>query len=113
MLLYRVILNLNELLLGQIDEEKDRTGATRNGTITRILEKYSAERKEKQQLYDEWFIAEVKRGLHSLETELLHDHEDVMNEVHELLEAKRLNLRLKWSNLARLQYIEQISYIFE
>jgi predicted transcriptional regulator len=91
MLSSRVILNLNDPLLGQIDEEKERTGATRNGTVTRILEKYFTERKEKQQLYDEWFIAEVKRGLHSLETEPLIDHEDVMNEVHELLEAKRLS----------------------
>ena len=44
------------------------------------------EQQEKRRLYDEWFIAEVKRGLHSLETESLHDHEDVMREVHELLE---------------------------
>ena len=88
MLSSRVILNLNESLLGQIDKEKDSAGATRNGTITRILEKYFTERKEKQQLYDEWFIAEVRRGLHSLEMEPLHDHEDVMNEAHELPEAK-------------------------
>ena len=89
MLSNRVILNLDDLLLGQIDAEKERTGATRNGTVVRIMEKYFAEQREKQLLYDEWFIAEVKRGLHSLETEPLHDHEDVMNEVHELLETKR------------------------
>ena len=78
-------------MLGQIDAEKERTGATRNGTIVRILEKHFMEQQEKQQLYDEWFIAEVKRGLHSLETEPLHDHEEVMREAHELLETKRMS----------------------
>lgn len=90
MLANRVILNFDSPLLEQIDAEKERTGATRNGTVVRILEKHFAEQQEKQRLYDEWFIAEVKRGLHSLETEPLHDHEDVMREVHELLEAKRM-----------------------
>ena len=87
----RVILNFNDTLLEQLDAEKERTGATRNGTVIRILEKHFEEQQEKQRLYDEWFIAEVKRGLHSLETEPLHDHEDVMREVHELLETKRMN----------------------
>jgi len=86
----RVILNISEPLLEQIDAEKERTGATRATTVTRILEKYFTDRQEKQKLHDQWFIAEVKRGLHSLETEPLHDHEDVMREVHELLETKRL-----------------------
>ena len=36
-------------------------------------------------------LLEVKRGLHSLETEPLHDHEDVMREVHELLDTKMMN----------------------
>ena len=88
MLSNRIILNLDTPLLRQIDLEKERNGATRNGTVIRILEMHFTEQQEKQQLYDEWFIAEVKRGLHSLETEPLHDHEDVMREVNELLEAK-------------------------
>ena len=91
MLSNRVILNLDGSLLEQIDAEKERTGATRNGTVVRILERHFTEQQEKQRLYDEWFIAEVKRGLHSLETEPLYDHEDVMREVHELLETKRMN----------------------
>ena len=74
MLSNRIILNLDTPLLRQIDLEKERNGATRNGTVIRILEKHFTEQQEKQQLYDEWFIAEVKRGLHSLETEPLHDH---------------------------------------
>ena len=91
MLSNRVILNFDDPLLVQIDAEKERTGATRNGTVIRILEKHFTEQQEKQRLYDEWFIAEVKRGLYSLETEPLHDHEDVMREIHELLETKRMN----------------------
>ena len=87
----QVILNFDDPLLAQIDAEKERTGATRNGTVIRILEKHFTEQQERQRLYDEWFIAEVKRGLHSLETEPLHDHEDVMREIHELLETKRVN----------------------
>ena len=91
MLSNRIILNFDNTLLEQIDAEKERFGATRNGTVVRILEKHFAEQQEKRQLYDEWFIAEVKRGLRSLDTEPLHDHEDVMREVHELLETKRMN----------------------
>jgi len=87
----RVILNLNEQLIHCIDAEKKRAGATRNGIISRILERHFAEQQEKQQLYDEWFVAEVKRGLRSLETEPLHDHEDVMLEIDELLKTKRTN----------------------
>jgi metal-responsive CopG/Arc/MetJ family transcriptional regulator len=86
-----VILSISKPLLGEIDAEKERTGSTRTATVTKILEKYFTERQERQKLYDEWFIAEVNRGLHSLKTEPLHDHEDVMREVHELLEAKRLS----------------------
>jgi len=85
------MLNFDDALLAQLDVEKERIGATRNGAITRILEKHFAEQQEQRRTYDEWFIAEVKRGLHSLETEPLHDHEDVMREVHELLESKRMN----------------------
>ena len=87
----RVILNLDTQLLNQIDAEKERTGATRNGTVVKILTKHFEEQQEEQRLYDEWFIAEVKRGLHSLNTEPLHDHEDVMNEVQELLNTKRID----------------------
>ena len=87
----RVILNIDDSLLRRIDAEKERAGATRNGTVIRILEKHFTERQEERRLYNEWFIAEVKRGLRSLETEPLHDHEDVMREVHELLETKRLS----------------------
>ena len=91
MLSNQLILNIDGSLLEHIDAEKERTGATRNGTVIRILEKHFSEQQEEQRLYDEWFIAEVKRGLRSLETEPLHDHEDVMREAHELLETKRMN----------------------
>ena len=87
----RLVLDLDDTLLGRIDAEKEITGTTRSGAITRILEKHFAEQQGKQEFYDEWFVAEVRRGLHSLETEPLYDHEDVMREAHELLETKRVN----------------------
>ena len=85
----RVILNFDEELLIRIDEEKKRSGATRNGAVVHILEKYFEDQDERKKLYDEWFIAEVRRGLESAENEPLHEHEDVMREIDELIESKR------------------------
>jgi len=87
----QVVLNFDDALLTRLDAEKERIGATRSGTVVHILKKHFAEQQEQQQAYDKWFVTEVKRGLSSLETEPLHDHEDVMREVHELLENKRMN----------------------
>ena len=85
----RVILNLKEQLIHSIDAEKDRTGATRNSVVTRILEGYFAEQQEKQRLYDEWFIAEVAKGIKSAREEPLVEHEDVVRQVHAIITKAR------------------------
>ena len=81
----RVILNLDEKLISYIDEEKDRVGATRNGIVTHILEVYFAEQKQKQKLYNEWFMAEVAKGIKSAREEPLVDHEDVVNQIQGII----------------------------
>ena len=85
----RVILNFDEALLAKLEGEQRRSGATRNGAVVRILEGYFEEQEEKKRLYDEWFMAEVERGLESAENEPLHDHADIMREIDDLIEAKR------------------------
>ena len=85
----RVILNLNEELLQRIDTEKDLRGATRNGIITRILEAYFIEQQEMRELYHEWFMAEVSKGIKSAREEPLVDHEDVIKQVRALIAGTR------------------------
>ena len=85
----RVILNLDEQLIHSIDSEKDRTGASRNGLVTRILEKYFAEQQEKQKLYDEWFMAEVAKGIKSAREEPQVEHEDVVRQVRTIIAKAR------------------------
>jgi hypothetical protein len=85
----RVILNLDEQLIRYIDAEKDRSGATRNGIVTRILSNYFTEQQEKQRLYDEWFMAEVAKGIKSAREEPLIDHEDVVKQVHVIIAKAR------------------------
>ena len=85
----RVILNLSEELVQRIDNEKDRRGATRNGIITRILEGYFIEQQEMSELYNEWFMAEVSKGIKSAREEPLVDHEDVVKQVRELIAGTR------------------------
>jgi len=89
MLSNRVILNFDGPLLEQIDAEKKRTGATRNGTVVRILEKHFTEQQEKQRLYDEWFMAEVAKGIKSAREEPLVDHEDVVKQVDAIIAKAR------------------------
>jgi predicted transcriptional regulator len=84
-----VILNLDEQLIHCIDAEKDRTGATRNGLVTRILQTYFAEKQEKQKLYDEWFMAEVGKGIKSAREEPLVEHEDVVKQIHGIIAKAR------------------------
>ncbi|MDR1875531.1 MAG: hypothetical protein LBQ90_11045 [Synergistaceae bacterium] len=85
----RVILNLNEQLIHCLDVEKDRTGATRNSIVTRILEKYFTEQQEKQRLYDEWFMAEVEKGIKSAREEPLIEHEEAVNQIHAIIANAR------------------------
>ena len=85
----RVILNLDEQLIHCIDAEKDRTGATRNGIVTRILERHFAEQQENQKLYDEWFMAEVAKGIKSAKEEPLVEHEDVVKQIHAIIAEAR------------------------
>ena len=88
----RVILNLDEQLIRCIDIEKDRTGATRNGIVVRILENHFTEQQEKQKLYDEWFIAEVAKGVKSAREEPLVEHEDVVKQIRAIIvEAREKN----------------------
>jgi hypothetical protein len=84
-----VILNLNEQLIHCLDVEKDRTGATRNSIVTRILEKYFTEQQEKQRLYDEWFMAEVEKGIKSAREEPLIEHEEAVNQIHAIIANAR------------------------
>ena len=88
----RVILNLDEQLIHRIDKEKDRFGATRNGIISRILEGHFTEQQEKQKLYDEWFMAEVSKGIKSAREEPLVEHEDVVKQIQAIIaKAKEEN----------------------
>ncbi|MCL1875821.1 MAG: hypothetical protein FWF87_06140 [Synergistaceae bacterium] len=88
----RVILNLNEQLIQCIDTERNRIGATRNGIVARILEKYFVEKQEKQELYDVWFMAEVEKSIKSAGEQPLVDHEDVVKQVHNIItEARERN----------------------
>jgi len=89
MLSGRVILNLDEQLIHYIDTEKDRSGATRNGIVTRILEKHFAEQQKQQDLYNEWFMAEVVKGIKSAREEPLIDHEDVVQQIHDIIADAR------------------------
>ena len=85
----RVILNLDEQLIHCIDQEKNRTGATRNGIVTRILERHFAEEEEKQKLYKEWFMAEVAKGVKSAREEPLVEHEDVVKQIRNIIAKAR------------------------
>ena len=85
----RVILNLNEQLIHCIDAEKDRTGATRNSIVTRILEGHFVEQREKQRLYDEWFMAEVAKGIKSAREEPLVEHEEVVGQIRAIIVKAR------------------------
>ena len=88
----RVILNLNEQLIQCIDLEKDRIGATRDSIVTRILEKHFAKQQEKQKIYDEWFMAEVAKGVKSAREEPLAEHEDVVKQINAIIaEAREVN----------------------
>jgi hypothetical protein len=82
---YNMILNLNEHLIHSIDAEKDRTGATRNGIVTRILERHFEEQQEKQKLYNEWFMAEVAKSVRSAREEPLIEHEDAVEQIHAII----------------------------
>ena len=85
----RLILNLNEQLIHCLDAEKDRTGATRNDIVTRILEKHFEEQQEKQKLYNEWFMAEVAKGIKSAREEPLVEHDDVAKQIHAIIAKAR------------------------
>lgn len=85
----RVILNLDEELVARLDSEKERTGATRNSIVSRILERYFEERQAKQRLYDAWFTAEVERGIRSAEEEPLIEHEDALKRVRATISKAR------------------------
>ena len=89
MLSGRVILNLNEQLIHCIDEEKERTGATRNGIVARILENHFAEQQEKQRLYNEWFMAEVAKGIKSARQEPLVEHREVVAQIRGIIAKAR------------------------
>lgn len=86
----RIICNFDEDLMRHIDQEKGRTGATRNGVIVRILENHFAEQQEKQKLYDEWFTAEVEKGLASARTEPLIDHTDALRRINEAISKAKV-----------------------
>ena len=85
----RVILNLDKQLIHCIDIEKDRTGATRNSIVSRILERHFAEQQKKQELYDEWFMAEVAKGIKSAREEPLVNHEDVVKQIDAIIAKAR------------------------
>jgi predicted transcriptional regulator len=85
----RVILNLDEQLINHIDTEKERTGATRNSIVSRILEQHFVEQQEKQHLYDAWFVAEVEKGVKSAREEPLVDHEDVVKQISSIITKAR------------------------
>ena len=85
----RVILNFDEELLTKIDMEKKRSGATRNGAVVHILERYFEDQEEEKRLYEEWFIAKINRGLESARSEPLIEHDDVMRGIEALIESKR------------------------
>jgi predicted transcriptional regulator len=74
-----------------INTEKDRTGATRNNIVSRILENHFAEQQKKQELYDEWFLAEVAKSMKSAKEEPLVDHEDVVKQVDAIIAKSREN----------------------
>ena len=48
-----------------------------------------AEIQEKQRLYDEWFAAEVERGIKSAREEPLVDHEDVVRQIRSVIAKAR------------------------
>jgi hypothetical protein len=85
----RVILNLDEQLIHCIDTEKERTGATRNSIVSRILETHFAEQQKKQELYNEWFFAEVAKGIKSAREEPLVNHEDVVEQTNSIIANTR------------------------
>ena len=85
----RVILNLDKQLIRRIDMEKDRTGATRNAIVSRILERHFAEQQKQQDLYDEWFMAEVAKGIKSAREEPLIEHEDAVKQIHSIIAKVR------------------------
>jgi predicted transcriptional regulator len=85
----RVILNLDEQLISHIDAEKERTGATRNSIVSRILEQHFAERQETRRLYDAWFMAEVVKGVRSAREEPLVNHEDVVKQIRSIITRTR------------------------
>ena len=85
----RVILNLDEELIHFIDMEKDRIGATRTGIVTRILERHFSERREEQRLYNEWFAAEVAKGMKSAREEPLVGHEEVVRQIDSIIAKAR------------------------
>ena len=85
----RVILNLSEHLIECIEAEKERTGAARNNIVSRILESYFSEQREKQRLYDEWFMAEVEKGIKSAREEPLVEHEEVVGQIRGIIAKAR------------------------
>ena len=85
----RVILNLDEQLVNCIDNEKNRTGATRNSIVSRILERHFAEQQKKQELYDEWFMAEVAKGIKSAREKPLVSHEDAVKQINATIAKAR------------------------
>jgi len=85
----RVILSLNEHLIDCIEAEKERTGATRNSIVSRILEGYFSEQQAKKRLYNEWFMTEVEKGIKSAREEPLVEHEEVASQIHEIIAKAR------------------------
>ena len=89
MLSNRVILNLDEELIACIDSEKERTGATRNSVVARILGRHFEEQQAKRRLHDAWVMAEVERSIKSADEEPLSDHEDALKHIHSIINKAR------------------------
>ena len=89
MLSHRVILNLDEELVACIDSEKERTGATRNSVVSRILGRHFEEQQTKRRLYDTWLMAEIERSIKSADEEPLVEHEDALKQIHSIINKAR------------------------
>lgn len=50
---------------------------------------------DKTVVLDEWFVAQVERGIHSARTEPSFDHATVMREARDILESKALKYASK------------------
>lgn len=50
---------------------------------------------KKMTIQDEWFIAQVERGIHSARTEPSFDHASVMRDARNILESKALKRAAK------------------